>query len=252
MNCGILEHDEDCLCDVHVAAPTVIQAIDPKTFWALNLAMDAGHTFDDDESILNTLEALAKAKDASQYVNVRGNRKRMLKVDMDLKKDIKSKIREGHSMADMPSILSNSWSNITYSLTQGAASMVWGWPKEFWGIVEDYIYTQETWPGFRALMKEFNIDRGPATIVERLYRDVCEERNYETYMRARQLTLNVPTRRLHWQMIYLEREGIKMERYELQAIRTRLRCINKIPKRMERMEDFRARTGDTSLDDDVN
>lgn len=252
MNCGTKDHEEDCLCDVHVDAPIAIFPLDPKTFWGLKVAMDSGHTLDDTESILDVLEALCKAKDMMQFVNLISNSGKPMRVNNDLRVATRNLIRQGHSMTDMPNLLHESWSKIMFSLTNGVGSMVWTWPKEMWGAVEDYLYTQETWPGYRAIMRRFDIERGPATVVERLYRDICSETNHSNYMRARQFVLDVPTRRLHYHMKYLEREGITMQRFEMQAIRTRVRAVGAIPRRTEKMADFRARTRDTGEDDEVN
>jgi hypothetical protein len=175
-----------------------------------------------------------------------------MKPDNDLRIATKNLISQGHSMADMPRLLKTSWSKIMFSLTNGVGSMVWTWSKEMWGTVEDYLYTQETWPGYRAIMRRFEIERGPATVVERLYRDVCSRTDYDSYVRARQFVLDVPTRRLHYHMEYLQREGITMQRFEMRAIRTRVRSIGAIPKRTERMSDFRARQRDMGEDDEVN
>lgn len=171
--CGVDAHAYDCLCDVKIVSPAQIaHNIDPERFWGMKVAMNAGYDVDSDEDILDLLEALALAKDAVENMAGfdRHDAKGKLRASKDLKEKIIIYLRDGNSIVDAPRHFETSWANCLAAITQGNPSVVWRWPERFWAEIEDFIFQHEKWCGYRALMREFDIERGAAVTLERLYR----------------------------------------------------------------------------------
>lgn len=240
--CGVAAHPEDCLCDVKVVSPVEIaNNIDPEKFWGMRIALNGGHSYDTDEDILNLLEALALAKDAVanmasfDRVDERGK----LRASMDLKAKLKQFLRDGNSIVDAPRTFQVSWGLCLASLTQGTPSTLWAWDEQFWAQIEDYIISHDTWCGYRALMKEFNIDRGPAQMLEKLYRDVNYAEHAKALAYAREMYISSPRAHKTWIHKKLAERGYSLTDEQLTQLRARLREARLVPDRTISVDEWR-------------
>lgn len=230
--CGVVAHPDDCLCDVNVVSPVEIaNNIDPERFWGMEIALDGGHSYESDEDIVNLLEALALAKDA--VANMEGfdryDAKGKLRASKDLKEQICVFLKDGNSIVDAPRQFKTSWANCLAAITQGVPSAVWGWPERFWAQIEDFIMEQDEWCGYRALMRKFDIERGSAVTLERLYREATYAESAAALAYARELYLRSPRAKTPWMMKKLEQRGHTLTDNQLHQLRARLRQAGLTP-----------------------
>lgn len=242
--CGVDAHAEDCLCDVKIVYPVEIaNNIDPERFWGMGIALDGGHSYESDEDILNLLEALALAKDA--VANMEGfdryDVKGKLRASKDLKEQIYIFLKDGNSIVDAPRQFKTSWANCLAAITQGVPSAVWGWPERFWAQIEDFIMEQDEWCGYRALMRKFDIERGAAVTLERLYREATYAESAAALAYARELYLRSPRAKTPWMMKKLEQRGYTLTDDQLQQLRARLRQAGLTPDWNMTVSEFRDR-----------
>ena len=240
--CGVVAHPDDCLCDVKVVSPVEIENnIDPDKFWGMRIALDGGHSYDTDEDILSLLEALALAKDAVANMASfdRYDERGKLRASKELKVKLKQFLRDGNSIIDAPRTFGASWGLCLASLTQGTPSALWAWDEQFWAQIEDYIISHDTWCGYRALMQEFNIDRGPAQQLERLYRDVNYAEHAHALGYARQMYISSPRAHKTWIHKKLAERGYSLTDDQLRQVRTRLREAGLVPDRNMTMGEWR-------------
>lgn len=240
--CGVSAHPEDCLCDVVVVTPTKIaRRISPETFWGMKMAFDAGYGHETDEEILKLFEALALAKDAA--VNLqnfdRFDSRGKLRASSELREKILQFLKEGNSIVDAPRTFKESWGNCLASITAGNTSAVWSWSEKFWAQIEDFIMEHDEWCGYRALMREFNIDRGPATVVERLYRDAVKNESAPALAYAREMYINSPRASRKWIHKKLSQRGYSLTDDQLRQVRTRLREAGLVPDRTVTVGEWR-------------
>lgn len=232
--CSVDAHEADCLCDVQIVSPVEIDDnIDPDRFWGMRAALNGGHSYDTDEDILNLLEALALAKDAAANMASfdRYDSKGVLRASMELRDQLLVFIGDGNSIVDAPRTFRTSWGNCLAAITKGVASTMWAWPERFWAQIEDYIFSHDEWCGYRALMREFNIERGPATALERLYKDAVKNESAPALAYARELYLKSPRAKTPWMKKKLAERGYTLTEDQLTQLRARLRESGLVPDR---------------------
>lgn len=231
--CGVSAHPPDCLCDVVIDDPVEIATnISQDTYWGMKIALDAGYDTETEEQLIDLLEALALAKDAQ--VNLKSFdrfEQGKLRGSMELKDKLMLFLKEGNSIVDAPRTFQTSWGNCLASITAGNPSAIWGWPERFWAQIEDFIMEHDEWCGYRALMREFDIDRGPAQIIEKLYRDAHKSVSAAALAYARELYITSPRARTPWLIQKLEDRGYTLTNDQLIQLRARLREAGVIPDR---------------------
>lgn len=254
--CGDSTHENDCLCDVEIKQISTIAPIDPERYWGMRFALNAEHNLDSQQNILKLFEALCTAKDrvtvkmaepkkrrVDQLENFqRRDSKGRLLASKDLKNKLKQFVAEGRSMLDAPKEFNCTWSDCLGSLTQGAESEVWGWSQQFWAQLEAFMLGHDTWCGYRALMKQFNIGRGPATQLERLYRHANFTERARAHQCATALLIASPRAKSAWIIKKVGQQNLTITTEQVISLRARLTETGLIPKRGILMEEWRQQT----------
>ena len=253
LDCGVEEHVEDCLCDVIVTEISKIAPIDPERYWGMRFALGFNqYNLDSDEAIIDCFEALAHAKDTVSNLHTRTMKVEDLenferrddrgfkRASKELKVKLKKFVKEGRSMLDAPSEFQCTWADCLGSLTQGRESEVWGWSREMWADIEAFILGQDEWCGYRALMRQFSIGRGPATQLENLYRHANFTDTARAHQCAKALLIQSPRAKGDWIIKKVKQNGLTISREQVISLRARLTEQGLIPKRGILMEDYRA------------
>ena len=242
-DCGVAAHEEDCVCDVVIDEITEIAPIDPERYWGMRFALEWKHNVDSPESILDLLEALAVAKDTAKNMSQweRLDRWGNKRASKDLKEGIEQYLQAGNSIVDAPHHFSKPWSECVAAVTQGVPSEVWSWSKSHWAHIEAFIFEHDEWCGYRALMRKFNMGRGAAVTVQRLYRTAEHNEQAKALQCARAYMIESPRQKREWFQKKVRAHGYEITDEQVVALRTRLRETGLIPPRNVPMADWRAK-----------
>lgn len=137
MNCGTANHEEECLCDVHVTEPTPINFGLTDTWHgeAIARAMGVGVPWrscdvaDFAESLLKAYDIWAR--DERRGEPIEGEVLRIKVCDL---------LQAGESMTDVATILGKPWATVIRAMTNGVPATVWAWDEHDWLSAEAVIY----------------------------------------------------------------------------------------------------------------
>lgn len=241
--CNVLAHDEECLCDVAIGEPTVIE-FDPTRFWGVRIAESAGFRWDEGpEKLLDLLEALAKAKDAAKNMASFDSMDKhgVARASKALHDDVVDWIGQGESIVDAPRQFKQSWGNVIAALTGGRPSELWTFSEQWWAEFEDWADTQDA-VRYRAITREFNISRSSAQTLQRLYATEQRVARLHKINRTKEIIVQYPRQKPKFlRRVIHEETGWDITTDELGRLRAGLRRANKIPNHHERVTEFRSR-----------
>lgn len=165
IDCGVESHDEHCLCDVVVKEPTPIRyGLHELDHAALVIKYKNLGAPWDGEQLAKLLDGLDRAREAADMV-------RQYQLDPQklstYTQYIKSLVRKGQSMVDIPAIVGLSLEDTATALTSGRATRLALWNEADWLAFEADVLDGV---GVREISRRHNLAASVSSRLVRLYR----------------------------------------------------------------------------------
>ena len=178
IDCGVETHDPYCLCDVVITEPVEInpELVIGGTYSDYVVRAFGTELLDEQDGLLNYMEALADAKDAVERRKRIGGNNALKGLDWRDVARLYDWLADGESIIDWPDESGWDWDKTLRHLTKGTPSPLWGLEPHDFLRIEGILLDNREMSGYQlSKHTDIGLSRKSCVTLRRIYFDLAEE-----------------------------------------------------------------------------